>query len=61
MELARLTRLFERTAALARSKPAEAAKLVGKTKPDGTDPAEAAAWVALARALLNLDEFVTRE
>jgi len=24
-------------------------------------PAEAAAWVALARTILNLDEFVTRE
>ncbi|HJZ59124.1 MAG TPA: DUF1553 domain-containing protein [Gemmataceae bacterium] len=41
--------------------PAGAAKLLGTHKPDGVPAAEAAAWVALARALLNLDEFVTRE
>jgi hypothetical protein len=29
--------------------------------PAGVPPADAAAWAALARALLNLDEFVTRE
>jgi hypothetical protein len=29
--------------------------------PGGTDPAEAAAWTAVARVLMNLDEFVTRE
>jgi hypothetical protein len=40
---------------------AGAAKLVGGHQPEGVSPAEAAAWVALARTLLNLDEFVTRE
>jgi mono/diheme cytochrome c family protein len=29
--------------------------------PEGIGPAEAAAWTALARVLLNLDEFITRE
>jgi hypothetical protein len=29
--------------------------------PEGVSPAEAAAWIGVARALLNLDEFVTRE
>ena len=29
--------------------------------PRGVAPAEAGAWVAVARTLLNLDEFVTRE
>ena len=29
--------------------------------PDGTNPAEAAAWVGVSRVLLNLDEFITRE
>jgi hypothetical protein len=59
-ELSRLTRLHDELLALCRANPAEAAKLVGKTKP-AADPAEAATWVALARALLNLDETVTRE
>jgi hypothetical protein len=29
--------------------------------PAAGDPAEAASWTMLARVLLNLDEFVTRE
>ncbi|HZN57366.1 MAG TPA: DUF1549 and DUF1553 domain-containing protein, partial [Planctomycetota bacterium] len=29
--------------------------------PDGVDAAEGAAWTAAARAMLNLDEFITRE
>ena len=41
--------------------PAGAAKLLGPYKPAGVEASEAAAWVALARTLLNLDEFVTRE
>ncbi len=32
-----------------------------ETSPAEASPAEAAAWTALARVLLNLDEFVTRE
>ena len=43
------------------SATADAAKLVGDHKPAGVELKEAAAWVALARTLLNLDEFVTRE
>jgi hypothetical protein len=35
--------------------------LLGKFGPTDVEPAEGAAWVALARTLLNLDEFVTRE
>jgi hypothetical protein len=58
-ELERVGRLYDELLRLAREKPEEAAKLVGG-KPSG-DVAEAAAWVALTRALLNLDEFVTRE
>jgi hypothetical protein len=59
-ELNRLARLYDELLALCAAKPDEAAKLLGKIKPAG-DAAEAAAWVALARTLLNLDEFVTRE
>ncbi len=60
-ELATLVRLFERLRESAGAKPEEAAKLIGTQKPAGMDVPEAAAWAALARALLNLDEFVTRE
>jgi hypothetical protein len=60
-ERQRLLRLLGDVKKLAADEPAEAAKLVGKAVPGDVPPAEAAAWVALARALLNLDEFVTRE
>jgi hypothetical protein len=60
-ELAVLGRLFEETLRTCKDKPEAAAKLVGKPQPPGVDVPEAAAWVALARAILNLDEFVTRE
>jgi hypothetical protein len=60
-EARRLLTLLGEFKALAAKDPAGAAKLVGPHKPKGVPAAEAAAWVALARALLNLDEFVTRE
>jgi hypothetical protein len=60
-EAERLERLFCEFRALGQAKPEEAAKLTGETGLQGSDAAEAAAWVALARTLLNLDEFVTRE
>jgi hypothetical protein len=56
-----LGELYDNLLRACRAKPDEAAQLVGKFAPAGADPAEAAAWVALARAVLNLDEFVTRE
>jgi hypothetical protein len=59
-ELAVLVRLHADLRHNARAHPTEAARLLGKDRPTG-DPAEAAAWVALARTLMNLDEFVTRE
>jgi hypothetical protein len=60
-ELARLTRLFEEFRSACQARPEAAAKLVGKMKESGVEMPEVAAWVALARTLLNLDEFVTRE
>jgi hypothetical protein len=60
-EARRLGELLREFKALAAKDPAGAAKLVGPHKPRGVPAAEAAAWVALARTLLNLDEFVTRE
>jgi mono/diheme cytochrome c family protein len=60
-ERAALTQLYADLVNLARSDPREADRLLGDSPPPGVDRAEAAAWVALGRALMNLDEFVTRE
>ncbi len=43
------------------ARDAEAARQVYPLEREDADPAEAATWVALSRALLNLDEFMTRE
>jgi hypothetical protein len=60
-EMDRLGRLWEQLLRLCREKPEAAARLAGNVKVAEVDVAETAAWVALARMLLNLDEFVTRE
>ena len=39
---------------------ADAARVVGTHRPEGVPAADAAAWVLVARVLLNLDECVTR-
>ncbi|HTU22702.1 MAG TPA: PSD1 and planctomycete cytochrome C domain-containing protein [Gemmataceae bacterium] len=57
-ERSRLVRLFEELRIECRDKPQEVSRLAG-TK-ESASP-ELAAWVALARTLLNLDEFVSRE
>jgi hypothetical protein len=60
-ELSRLEQLFEELLQTCQANSEAAAKLAGPAKPAGKDLAETAAWVALARTILNLDEFVTRE
>lgn len=60
-ELSTLTSLHAEFLRAAKSKPEEAKRLLSAHQPAGTDSAEAAAWVALARVIMNLDEFVTRE
>jgi len=60
-ERKKLLRAFNDFRTLAKSDPAAATKLVGNHKPAKSSPDEAAAWVGVARILLNLDEFVTRE
>lgn len=60
-EREKLLRLFTEFRRLAAADPKAAEKLIGPKKLDGVSVAEAAAWVALARTILNLDEFVTRE
>jgi hypothetical protein len=59
-ERARLVKLYEELKALCEAAPREAEELLGE-RPRGTDVAEAAAWLMVARAVLNLDEVVTRE
>ena len=38
-----------------------ALKIIGEYLPDGAEPQEIAPWVIVARTLMNLDEFITRE
>lgn len=59
-ETARLLKLYDRMLALCRAHPGSAAKMAGPAPPE-VEPAQAAAWTAVARTILNLDEFVTRE
>lgn len=58
VELDRLERFFDDLLALAKAEHTQGARRGAKDK---GEPAEAVAWTALGRALLNLDEFVTRE
>jgi hypothetical protein len=60
-ETERLVKLLAQFRKLAEVDPKSAAALCGAYAPPGVPAPEAAAWVALCRALLNLDEFVTRE
>jgi hypothetical protein len=41
--------------------PSAADLVVGAGQPNETSSAEAASWIAVARALMNTDEFITRE
>ena len=52
--------LLRQRETLARS-PQDAKALAPADVPKGADATEAAAWTMVARALLNLDEFITRE
>lgn len=60
--MAGLVRLFKDVQAYAEADAASAAKLVGEGGRGRSRPiCRAAAWVTLARTVMNLDEFVTRE
>jgi len=59
-ETARLKQFLGRQVEEYAADPEAAKKLVGKLVP-GAEPTRAAAWVAVARVLINLDEFITRE
>jgi len=60
-ELNRLRTLYDEVRALCEARPDEAAKLAGGKPTEGVPVAEVAAYAAVARTLLNLDEFLTRE
>jgi hypothetical protein len=60
-ELNVLSRLHDRLTAEYRDHRAQAAIILDESETAGSDAVDSAAWVAVARAVLNLDEFVTRE
>jgi hypothetical protein len=60
-ELAVLYNLFQQLLDSSKAYPDKAVQLLGGWKPVGMDRSEAAAWIALTRTLLNLDEFITKQ
>ncbi|WP_339731243.1 PSD1 and planctomycete cytochrome C domain-containing protein [uncultured Gimesia sp.] len=60
-ELEVLTRYLKEQRTHFKKSPKEAAQVASKNRPETIDVAEAASWTAVARVLLNLDEFITRE
>lgn len=57
-----LLALYQQQLALAASDEKSAQTLLGtQVPPAGVSSAELAAWIGVARAILNLDEFITRE
>jgi mono/diheme cytochrome c family protein len=60
-ELNELQRLLEDSRNWYESHPTEAMRLIISTKVEGHSAEALAAWIATARILINLDEFITRE
>jgi len=60
-ELQRLAALVAQQRDQFKSDAAAAEKLAPKPPPPSVAPYEAATWTAVARVMLNLDEFITRE
>ena len=59
-ELSRLQAFFDKQLKHYRANPEEASKMAGKM-PHNATVSDSAAWTAVARVLMNLDEFITRE
>jgi hypothetical protein len=59
-ELGRLRRLYDVARAEFNKDEEAAKKVAGDRVPEKIVPAEAAAWTIVARTLMNLDEFITR-
>jgi hypothetical protein len=60
-EQQRLVGLLSRLQESLATDPAEAKRLAPPTLPAGVTSSQAAAWTLVARVMLNLDEFITRE
>jgi hypothetical protein len=60
-ELAILTKLLQKQLESFKAAPKDAQELAPSDLPKGIDVTRFAAWTTVARALLNLDEFITRE
>jgi hypothetical protein len=60
-ESRRLAALHDELLALCRKYPDESRRLLGDAHAKNADALASATWVAMARVIMNLDEFVTRE
>jgi hypothetical protein len=60
-ELSDFQQLLDDSRAWYREHPDDAKELNGNASPSNVPAAEAAAWVATARIIMNLDEFITRD
>jgi len=60
-ELLRLRTLLSQARRICAEDPEGAKKMVAGQEIDGVETEELAAWIAVARVLLNLDEFISRE
>jgi hypothetical protein len=60
-ELSRLRSYLQQQRTRFEADAKSAADFAPPTLPDRVSPVEGAAWTALARVLMNLDEYITRE
>jgi mono/diheme cytochrome c family protein len=60
-EMSDVFSLYQSARELAEQNEASAGQLIGSPTPSSASAAEVAAWISVGRALLNLDEFITRE
>jgi mono/diheme cytochrome c family protein/ribosomal protein L29 len=60
-EAARVLEYYRSQVSQFEGAPQAAEAAAPKNRPEGMDAAHAAAWTAVARVLMNLDEFITRE
>jgi hypothetical protein len=60
-ELERVKQLAEQQLAAFQSQPEAAGELLGTQASQPIAPSEVAAWPAVCRVLMNVDEFITRE